>query len=129
MTLDFLWAMPLGFRLHREFECAGHEEIPVAVSRERELRLPSECVGLRTIGIITSALSCAIAATGFYRVYRTTGEISQEMIGACVLALVFLLLWIFRFSADWVRIPADEYAQRLVEAIDTMSAKAAAAKK
>jgi hypothetical protein len=85
--------------------------------------------GLRSIGIVTSALSCAIAGTWCYLQYHAGGGISEELVGACALSLVFLLLWVFRFSAEWVRIPADAYAQRLAEAVETMDTKTAAAKK
>jgi hypothetical protein len=70
-----------------------------------------------------------VGADWCYRVYRTTGTVSEELVGAFALALVFLHLWIFRFSSDWVRIAADAYAERLVEAVDTMGVKTAAAKK
>jgi hypothetical protein len=48
--------------------------------------------------------------------------------GAAVLALVFLVLWIFRFTPDWVRIPADAYAERLAEAVDGLHGKTASKK-
>ncbi len=85
--------------------------------------------GLRTIGIVVSALSCAVTAGWFYQVYGATGEVGQETAGAFAFALVFLLLWIFRFSSDWVRIPADAYAERLAETVETIGAKTSAPKK
>jgi hypothetical protein len=85
--------------------------------------------GLRPIGILTSALSCTIAADWCYQSYRTTGAVREEIAGASLFTLVFLLLWIFRFTAGWVRVPADAYAERLAETIETMGAKAAAAKR
>ena len=48
---------------------------------------------------------------------------SEAVAGAGALALVFLLLWIFRFTADGARIPADAYAERLAEAVDTLGGK------
>jgi hypothetical protein len=85
--------------------------------------------GLRPVGISTSALACAISAAVVAQTYWATGSTSPEIMGAGILGLVFLVLWIFRFSADWVRIPADAYAERLTEAVDTMGAKTAAANK
>jgi hypothetical protein len=82
-------------------------------------------LGLRATGIITSALSFAAAAGWCYQGYQVTGAISEELVGASVLALVFLLLWILRFSEDWVRVPADAYAERLAETADIISAKTA----
>ena len=85
--------------------------------------------GLRPIGIITSALCCAIAATWLYLLYQATGKIGEEIVGSFTIALVFLLLWIFRFSSDWVRIPAEAYAERLAETVDTIGGKPSAEKK
>ena len=80
--------------------------------------------GMRPIGIITSVLSCVVAGGWCYLQYRTTGAVSEELVGACGLALVLLLLWIFRFSAEWVRIPADAYAERLMETVDATAGRA-----
>jgi hypothetical protein len=84
--------------------------------------------GLRTVGIVVSGLSCVVAAGRFYQLYRAAGEIGQEIAGAFAFAFVFLLLWIFRFSSDWVRITADAYAERLAETVDTVAGKAPAPK-
>lgn len=85
--------------------------------------------GLRPIGIAISAAACLLAAGRLYWVFRATGAINEVVAGAVALNLVFLLLWTFRFTPDWVRIPADAYAERLVEAVDVMSTKPTTAKK
>jgi hypothetical protein len=85
--------------------------------------------GLRPIGIIATTLCCTIAAAWSYDLYRGTGKIRGEIIATLALALFFLLLWIFRFSSAWVRIPADAYAERLAETVETFGGKASAAKK
>jgi hypothetical protein len=85
--------------------------------------------GLRRMGTITSACASGIGGLWLYLQYTRTGSISQELLGACMVSLLFLSLWAFRFSSDWVRIPADAYAERLVEAIDTIDAKPSKANK
>lgn len=85
--------------------------------------------GLRPIGIVTNALCSAIAAAWFYQLYQATGKVGEEIAGTFAFVLVFLLLWIFRFSSDWVRIPADAYAERLAETVDTIDGKTSAEKK
>lgn len=84
--------------------------------------------GLRPIGITVSAL-CVLGGLGWlgYQ-YRTGSNLSEAVIGADVLALMFLMLWIFRFTPDWVRIPADAYAERLAEAVDGLPGKTASKK-
>jgi hypothetical protein len=76
--------------------------------------------GLRPFGISVALLALIIAGVRVGRVYYNTGEIDQMMTGAGAFSLVLLLLWIFRFSADWVRVPADAYAYRLIETIDIL---------
>jgi hypothetical protein len=76
--------------------------------------------GLRPIGIATSALCCTFAAVRLSQLYRATGKVDEEVGGAFAFALMLLFFWIFRFTSDWVRIPADAYAERLGEAVETV---------
>lgn len=76
--------------------------------------------GLRPIGITTSAACCLVAGGRLYQLHHQTGEFSEVIGGALAFALIFLALWLFRFSADWVRIPAYAYAQRLAESLETI---------
>src|SRR5690348_15936926 len=86
--------------------------------------------GLRPIGFVISALSSVVTGVSVYMRWQATGNWSLEVAGVGGVGIIFLLLWAFRFSPDWVRSAADAYAARLVESIETMSAaKSAAAKK
>lgn len=82
--------------------------------------------GLRPIGITVSAL-CALGGFGWlgYQ-YHSESNLSVAVIGADTVALLLLVLWIFRFTSDWVRIPADAYAERLAEAVDGLSGETGA---
>jgi len=77
--------------------------------------------GLRPFGIVVSALSLAGGGVWLYHLYSTTGTVSKESVGALLCVLVILLLWAFRFTPGWVRIPADAYAERLAEAVDSIN--------
>jgi hypothetical protein len=77
-------------------------------------------LGLRLVGITTSALSCAFTLAWSYIEYRRIGAIRDELLGAGGLGLGFLLLWAFRFSAGWVRVPAEAYAERLAETAESV---------
>lgn len=84
--------------------------------------------GLRPIGITISAV-CILGGLGWLGYeYRNGNNLSEAVIGADAVALVFLVLWIFRFTPDWVRIPADAYAERLAEAVDDLPGTTAAKK-
>ncbi len=76
--------------------------------------------GLRPVGIMTNSFCLLTLATWSYLSYQSTHKISANIVGAAICILLLLLLWVFRFSANWVRTPADAYAARLAEAIDTL---------
>ncbi len=79
--------------------------------------------GLRPIGIALSLL-CVLALGGrLWLVQRETGQINQDMAIAFGVALLFLVLWLFRLTSDWVRVPAIAYAERLAESVETMDFK------
>jgi len=79
--------------------------------------------GLRALGIIASILSVAACGVRLYLVYSSTGKIDEAMAGAGVFTAIILLLWLFRFNGDWVRVPADAYAERLAECAETLGGK------
>jgi hypothetical protein len=77
--------------------------------------------GLRPTGIVVTSVSLASALAWLYFRYRSAGQISVELVIASIVTLILLLLWLFQFTADWVRVPADAYAERLAEAIDSLT--------
>ena len=77
--------------------------------------------GLRPIGIVVSALSFVASVVWFYCLHLSAVTITPESVGASACTFIFLLLWAFRFTSDWVRIPADAYAERLAETVDSMN--------
>lgn len=84
--------------------------------------------GLRPIGITLSLLCVLVVGGRLWLVQSETGQINQHMAIAFVVALLFLSLWLFRFTSDWVRIPAIAYAERLAESVETMDLKTTAKK-
>ena len=84
--------------------------------------------GLRPFGIAVS-LVCALVVGGRLSfIYKGTGQIEQELAGALAVSLLFLALWLFRFTSDWVRVPANAYAERLAESLEAIGGKAPAEK-
>lgn len=77
--------------------------------------------GMRPIGILVSLISLVTCAIRLYFVYRSTSQYDEALILAGAFSLVFSVLWIFQFTANWVRIPAVEYAKRLAESVDILS--------
>ena len=79
--------------------------------------------GLRWIGITLCSLCVVGNGVRLEIIHRSTMNISEQIAGALVVSLIFLLLWLFRFTSKWVRIPAEAYAERLAESVDTLSLK------
>jgi hypothetical protein len=85
--------------------------------------------GLRIIGIILSSIALIASALWLYIVYVKFDKFSDGIAGAACFAIVFLGLWTFRFTPSWVRIAADAYAARLVEATENVGGATKPAKK
>jgi len=79
--------------------------------------------GLRAVGIIVSLLSLVACGVRLYLVHSSTGKLDEAWGGAAAFAAIMLLLWLFRFNGDWVRVPADAYAERLAECAETLGGK------
>lgn len=79
--------------------------------------------GLKPIGIVVCSLSAAVCGARLWQIRQTTGRLDEGLVAAGIFAFVLLLLWVFRFTPRWVRVPADAYAQRLVECSETLFRK------
>jgi len=77
--------------------------------------------GLRPIGVIVSASSFTVGAAWLYYLHAVAAAITPESVGALGCVFITLLLWAFRFTPDWVRIPADAYAERLAESVESVN--------
>jgi hypothetical protein len=84
--------------------------------------------GLRLLGITASALCLAVCGACIYYWHGSPQALDVTVIAAAVFSASLLLLWLFRFTADWVKVPADAYAERLVECIEALGGNASARK-
>jgi hypothetical protein len=80
--------------------------------------------GLRPLGIAASAISLAACGACIYYWYGSPQALEASVVGAAAFSALLLLLWLFRFTDDWVRVPADAYAERLAECIESLGGKA-----
>jgi len=76
--------------------------------------------GLRPIGITITALSSLGAFIWLYLRAKATGQVPPELVGAEIATLLLLLLWMFYFTSDWVRLAATAYAERLAECCEKL---------
>lgn len=77
--------------------------------------------GMKPIGITTTAIGFAIIIVFIlYRLFAKAESIPVNLIFCGLINLILLLLWLFWFKPEWVRIPAEAYAERLLEAIERL---------
>lgn len=88
-------------------------------------------LGLKPFGI--SAALIGLMVSGWRLIDRVRGvqdvagetRVMQEMAGsplvAVVISLLMLVVWAMWVCPDWVKIPADAYAERLLEASDSLA--------
>lgn len=77
--------------------------------------------GMKPIGIGLSTAGVIVSSTLIIVEYVVRGnEISSLVILSTAINLLFLLGWLFWFTPVWVKIPADAYAERLLEACENL---------
>jgi hypothetical protein len=79
--------------------------------------------GLRRVGAAVSLLSCIVCGIRLYIVYKSTSGYDWATMIAGGFAAILLLIWLFCFTANWVRLAADSYAKRLAECAETLTNK------
>ena|SRR5579863_1240664 len=76
--------------------------------------------GLRWYGLLVCSICVLASAIQGYVQYRASQKIPLEVTTSMAILLLFVVLWFFRFTSSWVRIPADAYAERLAEATESL---------
>jgi hypothetical protein len=77
-------------------------------------------LGLRPYGLSSSILACLGCGSSIGLAIYLHHELRDAMwLAFCVDALL-LAFWVFRVTPAWVRLTADNYAARLVEAVDDL---------
>lgn len=97
------------------------EKFPLVRKERMDYGYRRNVYGMRPIGILFSLISLVACAIGLYFVYRSTSQYDNALILAGAFSLVLSLLWTFQFTANWVRIPAVAYAERLAESVEILS--------
>ncbi|MBL7076272.1 MAG: hypothetical protein ISS31_02265 [Kiritimatiellae bacterium] len=77
--------------------------------------------GMKSAGIVISIVG-TLGCSGLTAWYLLAGKADWLVSGICAsVCIVQLVLWTFRFTPDWVRIPAEEYARQLLAACDSLT--------
>jgi hypothetical protein len=76
--------------------------------------------GTRPAGLLLSLLGTCVAAVGLFATWAAENPIFAAWAAVLILNASFVAWWSIRINADWVFIPAKAYAERLMEAIDSL---------
>ena len=77
--------------------------------------------GMRLIGGGISFICIMFSLYLSYEQYNINRSLNVNLNISAIICAIFLMLWIFRFSSEWVRIPANAYSERLAEAVETIN--------
>ena len=77
-------------------------------------------LGLKPVGLSIALLSAIILGSRLYGEFADHRMVSPAMVTAAGLNVLFVVLWLFVFRPQWVKVPADAYAERLLESLDTL---------
>jgi len=75
---------------------------------------------MRVMGIILSACGvCSCLAAGLWTVHNGTPKIYPWV--CLAVEVLFLVWWLVTITANWVKVPAFAYAERLLESTENLS--------
>ena len=72
--------------------------------------------GLKPFGVIITLLGAAACLLRLWLIYQNNHGLSAGAIGGSLVSLALLLLWTFWVTPSMVRVAAEAYAERLLEA-------------
>ena len=76
--------------------------------------------GLKPFGLVISTLGALVCIARSWLVYQNNHSISAESLGGLVISLALVLVWLFWVTPSTVRIAAEAYAERLLEATEKL---------
>jgi hypothetical protein len=98
-----------------------HQRFPLVLAENINYGQRRNLLGLRTFGIATASLTLVAAAT---LLILSGGDLSTWLSyfapGASA-GMLALMLWTVVVDEAWVRVPAEAYADRLLEAVDVIA--------
>ena len=76
--------------------------------------------GLKPFGIVVAAVASAILGLEFAGRFVAHQPVAVMSLVLEAVNVGLLLIWLVRVKPDWIRVPAEAYAERLLETLDMM---------
>lgn len=67
--------------------------------------------------VIVAILACSAKAAW---VWSATETVDAAALGGAIGCIMLLVIWVLRFTTDWVKLAANAYAERLLAALETL---------
>lgn len=74
---------------------------------------------MKPTGLAVALIACALSCLSGYRHFHSENPLLAPWACSAICA-AFILWWLFVVKAEWVRIPAFAYAERLLESIENL---------
>ena len=103
-----------GFVRHLRDATRDKQQFPLVFDENVSYGFRRNSLGLRPYGIGLAAVGTAAAAVGILRFHD--GPRLGLAIASTAVSALLLLFWSFLVNPSWVRIPANAYAERVMEA-------------
>lgn len=97
-----------------------HKKFPLVYKENVNYGFRRNAWAMKPFAIILSITGIAICGFFIWFNRRHSGVFSTDLIVAVLLNLLILMFWVFWINPGWVRIPANAYAERLLEACDQL---------
>lgn len=78
------------------------------------------CLGLRPLGLVLAVLGAITSVTLCITGTRTLAKEFESWGWPGIVSVVSVVFWLVVVNPEWVRKPAETYAERLIEAADTL---------
>jgi hypothetical protein len=98
----------------------NHQEFPLVFEENCNYGFRRNLWGMKTIGIVLAVISLLSIIPIVWLKNVHNPAILVLLIISGLLDLILLLIWFFLITPDWVKIPAFAYAERLLEALDSL---------
>lgn len=76
--------------------------------------------GLKPFGIFISILALVAIAMKYFISLNNSQSLPILIFPAAIITVALFLVWLFWIRPEWIKIPADGYAQRLLASLDSL---------
>lgn len=97
-----------------------HDRFHLVFSENINYGMRRNVLGVKPIGIAVAGLTGALALGLLLTASGTFGQRLARYGPGLAVAILALIFWIVVVTSDWVKVPAEAYAERLIESVELL---------